>query len=143
MKISKIASFIICLFISTFMFAQHNLLQEIPVKQDACDVNFKSSITTSDLELFAKCFTQESITFTTQSKLQTDKIDFSDPANLYYLSLEKPLNTQEVYNEPFFILRDYNRFGVAFKNNNLAFYEANRNSVLSAGYVSYSGVPNF
>ncbi|WP_405369676.1 hypothetical protein [Nonlabens sp. Asnod2-A12] len=143
MKASKIASFIICLFISAFMFAQHNLLQDIPVKKDSCDINFKSSITTSDLELFAKCFTQETITFTTQSKLQTDKIDFSNPANLYYLSLEKPLNTQEVYNKPFFVLGDYNRFGVAFKNNNLAFFEANRNSILSAGYTDYTGVPNF
>ena len=143
MKVSKIASFTICLFISTFMFAQHKLSQEISVKKDTCVVNFKSSITTSDLELFAKCFTQETITFTTQSKLQTDKIDFSNPANLYYLSLEEPLNTQTVYNEPFFIFRDYNRFGVAFKNNNLAFFEANRNSVLSAGYTDYTGVPNF
>ncbi|MEO9954187.1 hypothetical protein [Nonlabens sp.] len=141
MKVSKITSLIICLFISAFMFAQHNLLQEIPVEKDACDVNFKSSITTSDLELFAKCISNKSSLEVVQSTLLTDQIDFEKLPSL--LGSEEFPTIQNINPDAFIELGNYNSTFINMKTNNLAFFEASRNSILSAGYTDYTGVPNF
>ncbi|WP_405377178.1 hypothetical protein [Nonlabens sp. Asnod3-A02] len=141
MKASKIASFIICLFISAFMFAQHNLLQDIPVKKDSCDVNFKSSITTSDLELFAKCISDKSSIEVPQSTLLTDQINFKK-LPLLLVSEEFP-TVQNINSDAFIELGNYNSTFINMKTNNLALFEASRNSILSSGYSNYSTAPQF
>nr|WP_152556400.1 hypothetical protein [Nonlabens ulvanivorans] len=70
-------------------------------------------------------------------QLQIDKIDFSNTSPVL-INNEFPtiFNTN---NEPFFQFGDYTPEFLNKKVNNLAFFEATRNSVLSAGYTN--GVP--
>ncbi|PQJ17763.1 hypothetical protein BST94_12075 [Nonlabens xylanidelens] len=123
------------------MFAQHNLLQDIPVKKDSCDVNFKSSITTSDLELFAKCISDKSSIEVAQSTLLTDQINFKK-LPLLLVSEEFP-TVQNINSDAFIELGNYNSTFINMKTNNLALFEAGRNSILSSGYSNYSTAPQF
>jgi type III secretory pathway component EscR len=131
----------VLLVISSLAYAQQNAAVSFTLQEASCEINFIPSTTIADLELFAKCFVYTSIEVTAQSTLQNDQINFR---NLPLIPSDHQFPTmQNTYRQEILALGEYDNFFANAKTNNLAFFEANRNSILSAGHVNFPGVPIF
>ncbi|QJP33151.1 hypothetical protein F0365_01355 [Nonlabens sp. Ci31] len=141
MRNLKAALISVFLVLNSFVFAQRQTIDSFPLQDASCEINFKPSTTVADLESFAKCFVYRSPTVTAQSTLQNNQINFSK-LPLLLTNQEFP-TMQNTYRQSFLVFGEYDNFFANAKTNNLAFFEANRNTVMSAGNVNYPGVPNF
>jgi hypothetical protein len=131
----------VLLLISSLAYAQQNAAVSFTLQDASCEINFIPTTTIVNLELFAKCFVYTSIEATAQSTLQDDQINFR---KLPLIPSDHQFPTmQNTYRHEIFALGEYDNFFANAKTNNLAFFEANRNSILSFGHVNFPGVPIF
>lgn len=126
---------------TSFIFAQEQINKEISAIDKSCEIRFQPSTTIADLESFARCFVYKSPEVQAQKKLQTNQIDFKK-LPLLLTNQEYP-TIQNTYRTPFLVFGEYDDFYANARTNNLAFFEANRNAVMSAGNVNFPGVPIF
>lgn len=126
---------------SSMAFAQQEFIEKAASIDISCEINFVPTTSIADLESFAKCFVNKSAELMAQTTLQTSKINFKE-LPLLLTNQEFP-TLQNTYRTPFLVFGEYDEFFANAKTNNLAFFEANRNSVLSAGNVNFPGVPIF
>jgi hypothetical protein len=142
MKSIKIALIIALIVPSAFATAQENLL--FLFKQDAssCDIDFTPSTSIAAIELFAKCFVYQSPELEAQQALQIKDIDFKNLPKLTDTETQF-VSLQSKIKEPLIQFGNYEYGYLNNSVNNPAFFEATRNSVLSAAYVIAPGIPEF
>jgi hypothetical protein len=132
---------LVFLLFSSIAFAQLEYNEAILIEDNSCEIKFQPSTTIADLESFAKCFVYKSPEVVAQTTLQTNQIDFK---NLPLLLTNQEFPTlQNTNRTPFLVFGEYDDFYANARTNNLAFFEANRNAVMSAGNVNFPGVPIF
>lgn len=139
----KLQSVLVVIFTccSSLAFAQQEINETVVIGEKSCEINFQPSTTIADLESFAKCYVYKSPEVTAQTTLQTNQINFK---KLPLLRTNQEFPTlQNTYRTPFLVFGEYDNFYANAKTNNLAFFEANRNAVMSAGNVNFPGVPIF
>jgi hypothetical protein len=117
----------VLLVLGSLAYAQQKAAVSFTLQEPSCEINFIPSTSTADLESFAKCFVYTSIEVTAQSTLNNDQINFSKlsilPSNHQFPTI------QNMYRKEILALGEYDNSFADAKTNNLAFFEANRNSV--------------
>jgi hypothetical protein len=135
MKIVLTLALVICTF--TVVKAQENTVPTI-FNIDSCQIAFKPSITHADLEIFVKEFNSDCRNpLEVDLVLKTDQINFKKLPAYYEPSKEIIPSIQNYFYVPTFQFGNYNEFENTYRLKNLAFYEANRSSILSAGYETF------
>jgi hypothetical protein len=141
MKYLKLSLIIFFTLLTVQVWGQHKATG-LPFTQDeSCEINFVPSTTIADLELFAKCYVHKSPSLTAQSTLQTKQINFEKLA-LVVTNQEFP-TIQNTYRQTFLFFGEFEPSYANMKTNNIAFFEATRNTVLNVGNLIYPGVPIF
>ncbi len=104
----------------------------------SCQIAFRPSLTHIDLESFVKEFNSECRNpLEVDLVLKTDQINFRKLPTYYEPSEEIIPSIQNYFQVPTFQFGNYNEFENTFRLKNLAFYEANRSSILSSGYETF------
>lgn len=106
---------------------------------DSCKVNFTPSVSEADLESLVREFNQHCVgTFQLDQAINIENINFKRLPEVYDPQSDIIPSIEQHYGVPAFQIGGYySQFGGRFKLSNLAFYEANRNSILSSGYESF------
>ncbi|MEN8815531.1 MAG: hypothetical protein ABF274_01495 [Nonlabens sp.] len=140
MKVSQFTLLFVFTMISGFAFAQQELLKT-PISTDlSCEINFVPTTSIADLEFFAKCYVYKTPEVNVQSTIMNDQINFKQ---LPLLVPQHEFPTQQnVYRQTFFLGAFDQDFANA-KTNNVAFFEANRNSVMGTAFYNFTPDPIF
>lgn len=142
MKSIQIVLIIALIVPSAFATAQENLLFLFNQDTSSCDIDFTPSTSIAAIELFAKCFVYQSPEVEAQQALQIKNIDFKNLPILIDTQTQF-ISLQNKIKEPLIQFGNYEYDYLNNSVNNPAFFEATRNSVLSAAYVISPGVPTF
>lgn len=106
----------------------------------SCEINFTPSITTADLELFVKKYNATCANpLEVDLVVKADQINFKRLPSVYDPATDIIPSVQQHYGVPDIILGgNGNIFGQRFRMDNLAFYEANRGTILTSGYELFT-----
>ncbi|AGC75518.1 hypothetical protein LX97_00214 [Nonlabens dokdonensis] len=141
MNSKKIYALVFIAFVGIRGISQNNATTLPFIEESTCKINFEPTTTVADLELFAKCFVYQSPEVAAQSTIKNDQINFRK-LPLLITNGEFP-TVQNSFRQPLILFGEYEPEFVNTRTNNLAFFEANRNSVLSAGYSVFLPEPIF
>jgi hypothetical protein len=105
---------------------------------NSCQINFEPSFTTADLEAFVKEFNNDCMNpLQVDLVLKSDQIDFRRLPVHFEPTTDILPSLQNYFQVPNFQFGNYNEFESGYRLSNLAFYEANRSSILSSGYETF------
>jgi hypothetical protein len=106
----------------------------------SCEINFTPSITTTDLEYFVKQYNATCANpLEVDLVVKADRINFRRLPSVYNPATDIIPSVQQHYGVPDVVLGgDGNIFGQRFRMDNLAFYEANRGTILTSGYELFT-----
>lgn len=137
MKVFNIGILIIMMCIWNTVKAQDNELPAI-LNSSSCEINFTPSITTTDLELFVKQYNATCANpLEVDLILKTDQVNFRRLPSVYDPSQDVIPSQHNYYQSPSLQIGNYSDFQGRFQWSNLAFYEANRSSIMSSGYETF------
>ena len=139
MNLKKVYVLIFIALVGIKGISQNNATTLPFTNETSCEINFEPTTTDADLELFAKCFVYKSPEVAAQSTIKSDQINFNK-LPLLITNGEFP-TVQNSFRQPLVLFGEYEPEFINTRTNNLAFFEANRNSVISAGYVIYPSIP--
>lgn len=111
------------------------------LKENTCLIDFKARTINLDLEEFVKCYEVKLPVNAAQSNLQVQDVNFKK-LPLLVPNHEFP-TMQNSYRESFLRIGEYENSFANARTNNLAFFEANRNSVMGTGFSISTPQPTF
>lgn len=138
---NKTFTFLAIILFGSFIQAQQLENQTAFLNKDACLIEFKASPLNIDLEQFVRCYKPQVPVIAAQNSLQINQINFRK-LPLLVPSQEFP-TMQNSYRESFLRLGEYDNSFANAKTNNLAFFEANRNTVMGSAFVISPVGPQF
>ncbi len=141
MDSKKICILVFIAFIGIRGVSQNNATTLPFINEATCDINFEPTISVADLELFAKCFVYKSPEVTAQSTIKNNQINFRKLPLL--ITNDEFATVENSYREPLIFFGEYDFEFANSKTNNLAFFEANRNSVMASGFSIFLPEPIF
>ncbi len=105
----------------------------------SCKINFEPTVSILDIEHFTRQFLTNCATdFEVDKAIQPELLDQNLMRyNPNYYAFEFRPSIQDIFDAPTFQLGPYDNFEQQFRFSNPAFYEANKNTVLSSGYQDF------